>query len=362
MPTKILIVDDEPFNLDLLEQELTDQGYVIERANDGAEALEKVPSFLPDLILLDYMMPKMNGIEVVKQLKQDERYKGIPVILLTAKASQEDKVKGLDAGADDYVVKPFDSFELLARVRSMMRIKQMQDSLEEWNRGLTDKVTQQVGQIERMGRLKRYLSPQIAETILKSEDENLFKSHRREITVVFLDLRGFTAFSDSAEPEEIMELLRIYHAEMGKLIFEFQGTLERFAGDGIMVFFNDPIPCENHTEKAARMALEMRARVKGLRTGWLKKGYDLDLGIGLAAGYATLGNIGFEGRMDYGAVGNVTNLASRLCDEAKGGQILTNQKTFSKIEELFEAEPLEELELKGFSRPVAAFNIIKPKQ
>ena len=212
MPNKILIVDDEPFNLDLLEQELTDQGYVIERANDGAEALQKVPSFLPDLILLDYMMPKMNGIEVVKQLKQDERYKGIPVILLTAKASQEDKVKGLDAGADDYVVKPFDSFELLARVRSMMRIKQMQDSLEEWNRGLTDKVTQQVGQIERMGRLKRYLSPQIAETILQSEDENLFKSHRREITVVFLDLRGFTAFSDSAEPEEIMELLRTYHA------------------------------------------------------------------------------------------------------------------------------------------------------
>jgi len=362
MPNKILIVDDEPFNLDLLEQELTDQGYVIERANDGAEALQKVPSFLPDLILLDYMMPKMNGIEVVKQLKQDERYKGIPVILLTAKASQEDKVKGLDAGADDYVVKPFDSFELLARVRSMMRIKQMQDSLEEWNQSLTDKVTQQVGQIERMGRLKRYLSPQIAETILKSEDENLFKSHRREITVVFLDLRGFTAFSDSAEPEEIMELLRTYHAEMGKLIFEFQGTLERFAGDGIMVFFNDPIPCENHTEKAASMALEMRARVKGLRTGWLKKGYDLDLGIGLAAGYATLGNIGFEGRMDYGAVGNVTNLASRLCDEAKGGQILTNQKTFSKIEELFEAEPLEELGLKGFSRPVAAFNIVKLKQ
>src|SRR3989304_4436242 len=282
MPNKILIVDDEPFNLDLLEQELTDQGYVIERANDGAEALEKVPSFLPDLILLDYMMPKMNGIEVVKQLKQDERYKGIPVILLTAKASQEDKVKVLDAGADDYVGKPFEAFELLARVRSMMRIKEMHDSLEEWNRTLEDKVKEQVHEIERMGRLKRYLSPQIAETILKSEDENLFKSHRREITVVFLDLRGFTAFSDSAEPEEIMELLRIYHAEMGKLIFEFQGTLERFAGDGIMAFFNDPIPCENHTEKAARMALGMREKARELRTGWLKKGYDLDLGVGLA--------------------------------------------------------------------------------
>ena len=362
MSNKILIVDDEPFNLDLLEQELTEQGYVIERANDGAEALQKVPSFLPDVILLDYMMPKMNGLEVVKQLKQDERYKGIPVILLTAKASQEDKVKGLDAGADDYVVKPFESFELLARVRSMVRIKQLHDALEEWNRTLENKVKEQVHEIEDMSRLKRYLSPQIAETILKSEDDSLFKNHRREITVVFLDLRGFTAFSDSAEPEEIMELLRAYHAEMGKLIFRFEGTLERFAGDGIMVFFNDPIPCEDHTERAARMALEMHARVKGLRTGWLKKGYDLDLGIGLAAGYATLGNIGFEGRMDYGAVGNVTNLAARLCDEAKGGQVLTNQKTLSKIEDCFEVEPLEELQLKGFSRPVAAFNIVKFKQ
>lgn len=361
MPNKILIVDDDPFNLDLLEQELMDQGYTLERAGDGEEALQKVETFLPDVILLDYMMPKMNGIEVVKRLKQDEKRKGIPVILLTAKGSQEDKVKGLDAGADDYVVKPFESFELLARVRSMIRIKEMHDALEEWNRSLADKVRQQVDQIEGMSRLKRYLSPQIAESILKSEDDNLFKNHRREITVVFLDLRGFTAFSDSAEPEEIMELLRTYHAEMGKLIFKFEGTLERFAGDGIMVFFNDPIPCEDHTERAARMALEMHARVKGLRTGWLKKGYDLDLGIGLAAGYATLGNIGFEGRMDYGAVGNVTNLAARLCDEAKGGQVLTNQKTFSKIEEVFEAEPLEELQLKGFTRPVAAFNIVKPK-
>lgn len=362
MPNKILIVDDDPFNLDLLEQELTDQGYVIERAGDGEEALKKVESFLPDVILLDYMMPKMNGIEVVKRLKQDERHKGIPVILLTAKGSQEDKVRGLDAGADDYVVKPFESFELLARVRSMVRIKQLHDALEEWNRTLTDKVRQQVDQLESMGRLKRYLSPQIAETILKNEDDSLFKSHRREITVVFLDLRGFTAFSDSAEPEEIMELLRTYHAEMGKLIFEFEGTLERFAGDGIMVFFNDPIPHEDHTERAARMALEMRARVKDLRTGWLKKGYDLDLGTGLAAGYATLGNIGFEGRIDYGAIGNVTNLAARLSGEAKGGQILTNQKTLSKIEDRFEAEPLEELQLKGFSRPVAAFNIVKLKQ
>ena len=361
MPNKILIVDDEPFNLDLLEQELTDQGYAVERAADGEEALQKVETVLPDVILLDYMMPKMNGIEVVKRLKQDDKHKGIPVILLTAKASQEDKVRGLDAGADDYIVKPFESFELLARVRSMLRLKEMHDSLEEWNRTLGEKVERQVEEIQRMSRFKRYLSPQITETILKNEDESLFKSHRREITVVFLDLRGFTAFSDSAEPEEVMELLRGYHAEMGKLIFKFEGTLERFTGDGIMVFFNDPLTSADHTEKAVRMALEMRDKAAELRKDWLKNGYDLALGIGLAAGYATLGNIGFEGRMDYGAVGNVTNLASRLSGEAKGGQILTNQRTLSKVENLVEVEPLEELTLKGFTRPVPAFNIVKFK-
>jgi len=361
MAGKILIVDDEPFNLDLLEQELADQGYAVERAADGEEALQKVETVLPDVILLDYMMPKMNGIEVVKRLKQDDKHKGIPVILLTAKASQEDKVRGLDAGADDYIVKPFESFELLARVRSMLRLKEMHDSLEEWNRTLGEKVQRQVEEIQRMSRFKRYLSPQITETILKNEDESLFKSHRREITVVFLDLRGFTAFSDSAEPEEVMELLRGYHAEMGRLIFKFEGTLERFTGDGIMVFFNDPLTSADHTEKAVRMALEMRDKAAELRKDWLKNGYDLALGVGLAAGYATLGNIGFEGRMDYGAVGNVTNLASRLSGEAKGGQILTNQRTLSKVENLVEVEPLEELTLKGFTRPVPAFNIVKFK-
>lgn len=216
--------------------------------------------------------------------------------------------------------------------------------------------------LQHMSRLKRYLSPQIAEALLKSEENDIFKSHRREITVVFLDLRGFTAFSDSAEPEEVMALLRSYHEEMGKLIFRFEGTLEHFAGDGIMVFFNDPIPCDDHTEKAVRMALAMRTSVKELRTEWLKKGHDLDLGIGFAAGYATLGNIGFEGRMDYGALGNVTNLAARLCGEAKGGQILTDQKTLAKIENIVEAAPLEELHLKGFARPVPAFSIVMFKQ
>lgn len=201
----------------------------------------------------------------------------------------------------------------------------------------------------------------IAKAVLDS-DENLFSSHRREITAVFLDLRGFTCFSDRAEPEEVLEILRSYHAEMGKIIFDFEGTLQHFLGDGIMVFFNDPLPCDNHVERAVRMALAMREKVKELRRGWLKSGYELDLGLGLAAGFATLGNIGFEGRMEYGAVGNVTHLAFRLCDEARGGQILTNQKTLSTIDNRVETERLGEMELKGFARPVKVFNILNIKQ
>ena len=251
-------------------------------------------------------------------------------------------MKGLATGTDALEMTPF-------------------ASLQEWNRHLIAKVGQQVALIERMNRLRRFLSPQIAETILNGDDANLLESHRREITAVFLDLRGFTAFSDSAEPEEVMALLKNYHGEMGKLIQKFNGTLEHFAGDGIMVFFNDPIICADHAEKAVRMALEMRDKAKELRAGWLENGCDLDLGIGIAAGYAVVGNIGFEGRMDYAAVGNVTNLASRLCGAAQGGQILPNHKTLSKIENLVEAEPLDELHLKGFVHPVQAFNIVNLK-
>lgn len=356
---RVLIVDDDAASRRLLEVRLRPLGWQVEMASDGEEALQKLDAFRPDVILLDYMMPKVSGIEVVRRLKEEERYKGIPVILITARGSQEDKVTGLDAGADDYIVKPFEPFELLARVRSMLRIKQMHDALEEWNRTLEEKVSRQVAEIERMNRLRRYLSPQIAETVLRAEDDDLLKSHRREITVVFLDLRGFTSFSDTVEPEEVIELLRSYHAEMGSLIFKHEGTLEHFSGDGMMVFFNDPIPCERHTERAVRMALEMRAKAQELHVAWSRKGFDLHLGIGLAAGYATLGNIGFEGRFDYGAVGNVTNLAARFSQDAKGGQILTDQRTLGKIEDLVEGEPLGELHLKGFTRPVVAFNIVK---
>jgi adenylate cyclase len=243
-----------------------------------------------------------------------------------------------------------------------MRPNKPLGSLDKWTHAVVEKVRTNVDPIERVTRLVRYLSPQIATAVLDFDKEDLFKIHRREITAVFLDLRGFTSFSDSTEPEEVAGLLRNYHSEMGQIIFKFEGTLEHFAGDGIMVFFNDPMPLNDHTERAVRMAMEMREKMKSLRSDWLKHGYDLDLGIGMVCGFATVGNIGFEGRMEYGAVGNVTNLAARLCSEAKGGQILTNQKTLSKLEHVVEAETLGEMHLKGFVRPVSAFNILAFKQ
>lgn len=358
MTKRILVVDDDPLSLDLLDQELTGSGYAVQKATSGEEALRVVESIQPDVILLDYVMPDMDGIEVVRRLRQDERFAAIPVILVTGRGTTEDKTRGLDAGADDYVVKPFDRVELLARVRSMLRIKELHDALESSNRTLQQQVQQQVDELQRMSRLKRYLSPQVAETVMRDDIDALFAGLRREITVVFLDLRGFTEFSDSAEPEEVLDLLRTYHKAMGEIIFQFEGTLERFTGDGIMIFFNAPVQVADHIKRALRMALEMRSRAKELKAAWVKRGYDLGLGIGLASGYATLGEIGFEGRRDYAAVGNVTNLAARLSAVAQVGQILTNQKTLAKVEELVEAEPLEPLELKGFARPVAVFNIV----
>lgn len=357
--TRVLIVDDDAASRRLLDVRLRALDCQVMLAADGEEAVQMVDTFRPDIILLDYMMPKMSGIEVIKRLKEDERHKAIPIILITARGSQEDKVTALDTGADDYIVKPFEPFELLARVRSMIRIKRMHDALEEWNRTLEKKVSQQVAEIERINRLRRYLSPQVAEVVLRAADDDQLETHRREITVVFIDLRGFTAFSDTAEPEEVMELLRNYHAEMGSLIFKHEGTLEHFAGDGMMVFFNDPIPCEGHAEKAVRMALEMQARAQDLHAAWNRSGFDLHLGLGLASGYATLGNIGFEGRFEYGAIGNVTNIAARLCQEAKGGQILTDRRTLRKIEDIVEAEPLGEISLKGLARTLVAFNIVR---
>jgi class 3 adenylate cyclase len=363
-PALVLVVDDNEANLDILETRLASQGYATARAMDGEAALAEAHNLKPDLILLDIMMPKVDGIEVCRRLKAEPEFPFTPIILVTAKSDTKDVVRGLDAGADDYLTKPVDQAALSARVRSMLRIKALHDTVERqrvelaaWNASLEAKVAAQLAEIEAAQRMRRFLSPQLADVILKSGDDRLLESHRREITVVFCDLRGFTAFAESAEPEEVMAVLNEYHAAMGALIFEHEGTLERFTGDGLMVFFNDPMPCPDPAARAVRMGVAMRERHGVLGRKWQKLGHDLGFGVGIASGYATLGKIGFEGRFDYGAIGSVTNLAARLCEHAEHGQILISQRVEAALDGIADVEELPTLELKGFRRPVGVYNV-----
>jgi class 3 adenylate cyclase len=358
-PARILIVDDTAMNLKLLEGILTGHGYAVSTAPSGPVALERVRDEHPDLVLLDVVMPEMSGYEVCRRLRSEEATRLLPVIMVTALDPVQERVKGIDAGADDFLTKPINQPELVARVRSLLRIKALHDELGVLNRTLEQRVRDQVTQLERLGRLRRFFSPQLAELILAGDADDPLKSHRREITVVFIDLRGFTAFAETAEPEEVMTVLREYHAEMGKLILAAEGTLERFTGDGMMIFFNDPVPVPDPAARAVRMATSMRDRVASLTDAWRKRGFDLDFGVGIAQGYATIGAIGFEGRWDYGAIGTVTNLASRLCGEAKPGQILVSQRVAGGVEGVAGVEPVGELTLKGFQRPVKAFNVLR---
>src|SRR6058998_2300028 len=288
MPEKILVVDDVPVNVKLLADLLAGKGYAVVTAASGAEALEQIEKEQPGLVLLDVMMPGMSGYDVCRKIRQNPATSMLPVIMVTALDPTQERVKGIDAGADDFLTKPINQPELLARVRSLLRVKQLWDELAELNRTLEERVQSQVAQLERLGRLKRFFSPQLAEAIVSGGAEDPLKSHRRDITVVFLDLRGFTAFAETSEPEEVMAVLRQYHAEMGKLILEWEGTLERFTGDGMMIFFNDPVPVPDPAERAVRMAAAMRDRVAELSVGWKRAGFELDFGIGIAHGYATL--------------------------------------------------------------------------
>ena len=364
-PAKVLVVDDLPQNVKLLADLLGAKGYAVCTASSGAEALVKVDVDRPDLVLLDVMMPEMSGYEVCRKIRENPATGILPVVMVTSLDPSQERIRGLEAGADDFLTKPVNQAELLARVRSLVRVKQLYDTVQaqaaqlaEWNKTLEQRVGEQVAQLERLTRLKRFFSPQLAELIVTGDAEDPLKSHRREVTVVFLDLRGYTAFAETAEPEDVMSVLREYHAEMGRLILEHEGTLERFTGDGMMIFFNDPVPVTNPAERATRMAVAMRDRVPELRLAWKRRGVDLDVGIGIAQGYATIGAIGFEGRVDYGAIGTVTNLASRLCGEAKPGQILVPQRMLGMVEDLVEVQAVGELVLKGFLRPVSAFNVI----
>ena len=336
----ILAVDDQPANLRLLDAVLSPRGYRVIPATSGEQALELLPSSGIDLVLLDIVMPGIDGYEVCRRIRSEPETAFLPVVMITASGHQE-KTRAIEAGADDFVSKPFDQSELLARVASLARIKRYHDTitrqaaeLAQWNAELEARVNTQLEELQRMNRLRRFLSPQVAELVINSGDDSFLGSHRREIVVVFCDLRGFTAFAESSEPEEVMAVLREYHAALGELIFRYEGTLERFTGDGLMVFFNDPIPLDEPARRAVEMALAMRDRVRTLAEGWSRLGHDLGFGVGIAQGFATLGRIGYEGRFDYAAIGSVTNLAARLCAEADAGQVLVSQRVFSAVEDV----------------------------
>jgi adenylate cyclase len=333
---RVLVVDDTPHNVKLLADLLGAKGYAVSTAASGEQALQAIASGAPDIVLLDVMMPGLSGYDVCRRIRENPSTALLPVVLVTALDAQQERVKGIEAGADDFLSKPINQPELFARVRSLLRVKQLQD--------------------ERLARLKSFFSPQLAEAIAAGKGDELLRTHRREITVQFFDLRGFTAFTDASEPEEVIELLRAFHSALGRLVLQQQGTLERFAGDAVMVFYNDPLPVERPAEHAVKTALAMRDAFVPIAQDWKKRsGFELGLGVGIAQGYATLGAIGFEGRRDYAAIGTVTNLAARLCAEAQAGQILADRKTMAALDGAFKFTSVGPLTLKGFDKPVPAF-------
>jgi len=359
---KILVVDDTPHNVKLLADLLGVKGYEVATAATGEEALAKLAHEIPDIVLLDVMMPGLSGYDVCRRIRAEATTALLPVVLVTSLDPTQERVKGIEAGADDFLSKPINQPELFARVRSLLRIKSLQDevgrhaeALKVANLKLEQRVDEQVAQLDRLSQLKRFFSPAVADAIVSAGEKSILSPHRREISYVFVDLRGFTAFTDSVEPEEVETALREYHDAMGKVIAEHGGTLDRFAGDGILVFFNDPIAVSEPGKRAVTMALAMQARFAPLNERWQKIGYELALGIGVAQGYATLGAFGFEGRWDYSAIGSVVNLASRLSDEAQSGQILIDRRTRAALGDTGEVEALAPLSLKGFSQPVHAF-------
>lgn len=354
---RVLIVDDASENLELLDAILSPRGYVVLRASSGEEALVKAVNEGPDLVLLDVVMPGMDGYEVCRRLRDGTATRLLPVVMVTASGNEE-KVRAIEAGADDFIQKPLDQAELLARVRSLLRVKRFHDQLAELNRTLEARVREQVVELERVGRLRRFLAPQVADLVLSEGEEGFLDTHRSEITAVFCDLRGFTAFGETTEPEEVIAVVRDYHEIVGKLAADFEATLDHIAGDGVLVFFNDPVPCPDPAMRAIRMTLAMRQQVRGLTEAWRERDHDLDFGVGVALGHATLGTIGSGGMTHYTAIGTVTNLASRLSDAAERGQILINARVHAEIQDSVECEPIGPLELKGFARPVPAFNVV----
>jgi class 3 adenylate cyclase len=355
MATRILVVDDQRTNAEMVSGLLRNLGYEVEFALDGAEALELVRDKGPDLVISDIRMPGVDGYELCRRLRSNAATALLPVILVTG-AEQAERVKGVEAGADDFLAKPVNWAELFARVKRLLQVKALQDEIKDLNARLEQRVREQVAQLERLSRMKRFFSKPVAEAIVAGGEEML-EPHRREITAVFLDLRGFTAFTDRADPDEVMDLLREYHATLGRTVDEFGGTLEHFAGDGVMIFFNDPIEVDKPAERAIRMALALQRAFNPIAEAWLKLGHEVGLGIGIAQGDTTLGVIGFEQRWEYAAIGNVPNLAARLCGAAHAGEIIVDLQTEQDIVHIADTEFVGALTLRGFQQPVPAFKL-----
>ncbi len=355
---RILVVDDVEANVLVLQHLLRQQGYLNVSTTTDSRTVADLHRADPfDLILLDLQMPHPDGIEVMEQLKPLPGTDFLPVIVVTAFSDEKNRLAALRQGARDYVVKPFVGAEVAQRIRNYLEVRMLYRERQRQAEILEQRVRVQVAELQQLSRLKRFFSPQLAERILAGGVDDPLRAHRREITAVYVDLRGFTVFTESAEPEEVMDILHQYHAEMGRMILKHEGTIEFFAGDGLMVIFNDPVIVANPVERALRMALEMQAALVPFVANWRKRGFDLGIGIGVAQGYATIGAIGFEGRWDYSAIGTVTNLVARLCGEAKHGQVVVHRKVLAQVEDLVETIPLGTLTLKGFAQGIEAFDV-----
>ena len=367
---RILVVDDQRANVEMLAELLRSRGYLVDGAYDGESALAKIAEMKPDLVISDIRMPGMDGYELTQRLRGEPATELLPVVLVTSledRDGHDERVKGIESGADDFLTKPVRYAELFARVRSLLRVKVLQDEvrrqateLREWNERLEERVKEQVAAIDRLAKMKRFFSPPVADAIIAG-GVDMLEPHRREITAVFLDLRGFTAFTDRADPDEVMDLLSDYHETMGNLVERYGGTLEHFAGDGVMIFFNDPIPVEQPAHKAVRMAIDLLHAFDPIARTWKSRGHEVALGVGIAQGEATLGVIGFEQRWEYAAIGAVPNLAARLCGQAKGGEILVDSATCSAVGNAVDLEPVGPMSLRGFTQPIKAFRVGRVK-